>query len=157
MSGVSDLHVVMEADAQLAAELSSQFPSHYPNANKPAIRNHSNSNKAADHGERIFVDSQHMAPHRDIASDQSDCSGWGLNSCGLDATVPFSTVARRWQSRVMLNCHARGYRTDAVRYREAGGRAQAVASRADASLGPPRHRRLRAVRRLGLHRHAGDR
>jgi hypothetical protein len=23
--------------------------------------------------------------------------GWGLNSCGLDATVPFSTVARRWQ------------------------------------------------------------
>ena len=23
--------------------------------------------------------------------------GWGLNSCGLDATIPFSTVARRWQ------------------------------------------------------------
>ena len=39
----------------------------------------------------------------------------------------------------------------------AGGRAQAVVSRADASLRPPHHRRLRAVRRLGLHRHAGDR
>ena len=38
-----------------------------------------------------------MAPHRDIASDQSDCRRLGLNSCGLDATVPFSTVARRWQ------------------------------------------------------------
>ena len=25
--------------------------------------------------------------------------GWGLNSCGLDATIPFSTVARRWQRR----------------------------------------------------------
>ena len=23
--------------------------------------------------------------------------GWGLNSCGLDATIPFSTVAKRWQ------------------------------------------------------------
>ena len=23
--------------------------------------------------------------------------GLGLNSCGLDATIPFSTVAKRWQ------------------------------------------------------------
>jgi hypothetical protein len=41
--------------------------SHYPNANKPRDADHSNSNKTADHGERIFADSQHMAPHRDIA------------------------------------------------------------------------------------------
>jgi hypothetical protein len=29
--------------------------------------NYSNNNKAADHGERIFVDAPHTAPHRDIA------------------------------------------------------------------------------------------
>ena len=28
--------------------------------------------------------------------------GWGLNSCGLDATIPFSTVARRWQRLAFL-------------------------------------------------------
>ena len=40
--------------------------------------NHSNNNKAADHGEeRIFVNSQHTAPRGDIANDQSDCMRLG--------------------------------------------------------------------------------
>ena len=76
---------------------------------------HSNNNKAADHGERIIVDSQHSAPHRDIASDQPDCNRLGLNSCGLDATIPFSTVARRWQTRVMLGLVSRDQVRDASR------------------------------------------
>jgi hypothetical protein len=50
--------------------------------------NHSNSNKAADHGERIFVDSQHMAPHRDIASDQSDCRRLGSKFLWLRCNGP---------------------------------------------------------------------
>ena len=36
--------------------------------------------------------------------------GWGLNSCGLDATIPFSTVARRWQTRVVLGLASRDHR-----------------------------------------------
>ena len=50
--------------------------------------NHSNNNKAADHGERIFVDPQHTAPHRDVASDQSDCRRLGSKFLWLQCNDP---------------------------------------------------------------------
>jgi hypothetical protein len=50
--------------------------------------NHSNNNKAADHGERIVVDSQHTAPHRDIASNQRDCRRLGSKFLWLSCNDP---------------------------------------------------------------------
>ena len=47
----------------------------YPQRQQTRDANHSNNNKAADHGERIFVDSQHTAPHRDEASDYGIVGG----------------------------------------------------------------------------------
>src|SRR6266850_6695267 len=65
--------------------------------------NHSNSNKAADHGERIFVDSQHMAPHRDIASDQSDCRRLGSKFLWLRCNGPIFYCGKEMaKTRVML-------------------------------------------------------
>jgi hypothetical protein len=58
---------------------------------------HRNENKTADHGESVFVDTRHRAPHGHIAWTNRIVAGCGLNSCCSDATSPFSTGARRWQ------------------------------------------------------------
>ena len=72
--------------------------------------NHSNSNKAADHGERIFVDFQHTAPHREIASDQPDCRRLGSKFLWLRCNDPIFYCGKKMaETRVI--------RTDDLRNR----------------------------------------
>jgi hypothetical protein len=72
---------------------------------------HSNNNKAADHGERIIVDSQHTAPHRDIASEQPDCSRLGSKFLWLRCNDPiFYCGTEMAETRVMLGLVSRDQR-----------------------------------------------
>jgi hypothetical protein len=55
----------------------------------------------------LFVDSQHTAPHQDIASDQSDCRRLGSKFLWLRCNDPIFYCGKEMaEARFMLGLHA---------------------------------------------------
>jgi hypothetical protein len=104
------LETLRRHSARSSVVLASPGSESSPQRQQTRDANHSNCNKAADHGERIFVDFQHTAPHREIASDQPDCRRLGSKFLWLRCNDPIFYCGKKMaETRVI--------RTDDLRNR----------------------------------------